>query len=397
MKVAVFPCGTEIGLEIGRSLRFDKNIELFGLSSVDCHGKFIYDNYYNGLPYVNNPMFFVRLGEFKREHGIDLVIPANDMALEYFALNGQPTFHPVQTILTCSEKSKTYKALDGVVRVPKMYTSTNYQLPCFLKPNKGHSGIGCKKIETDGEMAIHWNGELILEYCEGDEFTVDCFTVDNELLFCSPRTRQNIRTGISAESETKHDDGLLFDMAYVIQSVIEFNGAWFFQVKKKGDEYVLMEVAARIGGSSGLNRSLGVNLPLMDIYNYQGYEIDDVWEEETKISRSLSVRAEIPKVTNIYIDLDDTLTLKGRVNWQVMAFIYKYKYTHNIHLLTRNKDPYRILQEHGITTQTFKTICIVKADQRKADFVKDGLLIDDSYNERKDCLSMDVHSLDLYL
>ena len=344
-------------------------------------------------------MFFVRLGEFKRENGIDLVIPANDMALEYFALNGQPTFHPTQTILTCSEKLRTYKALENVVRVPKMYTSTNYQLPCFLKPNKGHSGIGCKKIETDGEMAIHWNGELILEYCEGDEFTVDCFTQNGELKYCIPRTRENIRTGISAISDTANTRAVLCLTEYAkdINGVLELNGAWFFQVKKKGDEYVLMEVAARIGGSSGLNRSIGVNLPLMDIYNYQGYGLEYGQEEETKISRSLSVRAELPKVTDIYIDLDDTLILKGRVNWQVMAFIYKYKYNHNIHLLTRNKDPYRILQEHGITTQTFKTICIVKADQRKVDFVKDGLLIDDSYNERKDCLGMDVHSLDLYL
>ena len=398
MKIAVFPCGTEIGLEIGRSLRFDKNIELFGLSSIDCHGKFIYDRYYTNLPFVNDPMFFVYLGEFKREYGIDLVIPANDITLEYFALNEQPTYHDHKTIMTCSRKSRTYKTLKDVVRTPEQYTVDSHPYECFLKPDEGHSGINCHHITSDAQFTANYNGQLIMEYLEGEEFTVDCFTQGSKLIYAHPRTRENIRTGISAVSETAHKDyPFLVDNASRINDALTFNGAWFCQFKKAKGELVLMEVAARIGGSTGINRANGINLPLADIYNYMGSEVELSLLGDAKISRSLSVRAELPEVEDIYIDIDDTLILNNRVNWQVMAFIYKYRNEVNIHLLTRNKDPYSVLDSHGLRCDLFKSICIAKSDQRKADYVKGGMLVDDSWSERQGCFGVDLHSLDLYL
>ena len=44
-KVLVFPCGSEIGLEIYRSLKYNKDFELIGGASVNDHGEFIYENY----------------------------------------------------------------------------------------------------------------------------------------------------------------------------------------------------------------------------------------------------------------------------------------------------------------------------------------------------------------
>lgn len=397
MKIAVFPCGTEIGLEIGRSLRFEKNIELIGLSSVDCHGKFIYDNYRSDAPYITDERFLPWLRSFRLDNNIDIVIPANDAVLEYFALNDQPTYHPKETILTCASKSKTYEALKDVVRVPIQYTANNHPYECFLKPDKGHSGIGCYHITSDAQFDAHYNGQLILEYCEGEEFTVDCFSVDGKLIYSLPRIRDNIRSGISATTqEVMCLDSIITS---AIMSEIEFNGAWFYQFKLKDNKPVLMEVAARIGGSSGSSKTIGVNLPLMDIHNHLGSSIDINRENlnGVRISRSLSVKSELPEVDNIYIDLDDTMILKGVVNWQIMAFIYKYKDKKNIHLLTRNKNPYKVLDEYRLSIDLFKTICVCKSDQQKADFVKDGLLIDDSWNERKDCMSIDPNSVDLYL
>ena len=45
INVLVFPCGSEIGLEVNNSLKYDKHINLYGLSSVPCHGKFVFQNY----------------------------------------------------------------------------------------------------------------------------------------------------------------------------------------------------------------------------------------------------------------------------------------------------------------------------------------------------------------
>ena len=43
--VLVFPCGSEIGLEIHNALKYSKDFNLFGGSSVDDHGKYVYKNY----------------------------------------------------------------------------------------------------------------------------------------------------------------------------------------------------------------------------------------------------------------------------------------------------------------------------------------------------------------
>ena len=46
LNVLIFPGGTEIGLEIYRSLRYVKNINIFSASSnVKNHGPFIYNNH----------------------------------------------------------------------------------------------------------------------------------------------------------------------------------------------------------------------------------------------------------------------------------------------------------------------------------------------------------------
>jgi hypothetical protein len=381
-------------LELHRSLGFEKDIELFGISSTPCHGRFSYDNYTASAPFVTSPDFFVWLGQFKRDNGIDIVIPANDIALEHFAMNGQQTYHPHSTIYTCARKSRTYDKLQSVVRCPERYTQDTMPDEVFLKPDKGHSGYDCHHV-TKYQLPFAYNGHLILEYCEGDEYTVDCFTQAGRLIYCQARTRQQIVKGISGVSVAVADHRFKA-LAERINSAMDFNGAWFCQFKMKGDEPVLMEVAARIGGSSGLNRAIGVNLPLADVFNWMGVDVTFAPNGAGAIYRSLSVRAELP-TGDIFIDLDDTLILKGRVNWQVVAFIFKYRDSRRIHLLTRNRDPFKVLEGYGLSASIFATVCVVKPDQRKCDYVGDGLLIDDSFSERKDCQSIDPNSISIYL
>ncbi len=42
MKLLVFPCGSEIGLEVARAFVGIKGVELVGASSVDDHGRYVY-------------------------------------------------------------------------------------------------------------------------------------------------------------------------------------------------------------------------------------------------------------------------------------------------------------------------------------------------------------------
>jgi len=55
--VLVFPCGSEIGLEIYRSLSKSIHFNIIGASSIDDHGKFIFQNYIGDAPFVEDANF----------------------------------------------------------------------------------------------------------------------------------------------------------------------------------------------------------------------------------------------------------------------------------------------------------------------------------------------------
>ena len=55
--ILVFPCGSEIGLEVYRSLKNSTYFNLIGGSSIDDHGRFVFDNYISGIPYVTDACF----------------------------------------------------------------------------------------------------------------------------------------------------------------------------------------------------------------------------------------------------------------------------------------------------------------------------------------------------
>ena len=141
-KILVFPCGSEIGLEIHRSLQWCKNIALYGVSSVKSnHGRCVYKNYIEGIPFVDDPEFLSKLNEIIEEYEIDFVYPAHDSVVLRLAENQDSLIcdviaSPVQTCRICRSKLLTYKAFDSKLKVPKRYSmgDKEYEFPIFLKP-----------------------------------------------------------------------------------------------------------------------------------------------------------------------------------------------------------------------------------------------------------------------
>jgi NADPH:quinone reductase-like Zn-dependent oxidoreductase len=76
--VLVFPCGSEIGLEIVKSLRKTIHFKIFGASSVDDHGRFVCKNYIENVPYVEDENFIKKINEIVKKHKIDFIFPAHD-------------------------------------------------------------------------------------------------------------------------------------------------------------------------------------------------------------------------------------------------------------------------------------------------------------------------------
>ena len=402
-KVLVFPCGSEIGLEIYRSLNVSTHFELYGGASVDDHGKFVYPNYIGGIPYVDDPNFISKINDVITDHKIDLIFPAHDDVLVKLAqaeaageLKAKVVTSNLKTCEITRSKQKTYQCFSGVIPTPTVYKSPKdvqkADLPVFLKPDVGQGSKGTHKAATVEEIEFYRRKDpslLIVEYLPGKMYTVECFTDrTGKLLFCEGRERARVMNGISVSSFTVEDTRFQ-DLAGKINNTLNFRGAWFFQVKQNyRGELVLMEIAPRIAGTSALARNKGVNLSLLSLFDALEQEVSVFANKyELTIDRSLEAafRHNI-RYNHVYIDFDDTVIFENMVNPKVIAFIYQcINKNIKVHLITRHKN---ILNESLKTNHlegVFDDLIWLKKGEDKHMYIKeeDAIFIDDSFAERK--------------
>lgn len=398
-RVLVFPCGTEIGLEIHQALRWSTHVELFGASSVSSnHGKFVYKNYFEGLPFVGEPDFLRAINEVVTTHHIDFICPAHDdavLALAEYAdrLACRVIGSPVETCRVCRSKNKTYDTFASLLPVPARFDPSRADLPfpVFVKPDVGQGSKGAAVAKTRKQLDLLLDSgvsNLVLEYLPGPEFTVDCFTDRaGALRFVGARTRDRIVNGISVDTSPVPTEPFQ-PIAETINRSLKFRGAWFFQMKERASgERVLMEIAPRIAGGMALFRCLGVNFPLLSVF-----DASDIDVAVTPLRHSLHMdRALINRYQSnlqydsVYIDLDDTIIRDGRLNPWIVAFLVQARSAgKKIHLISRHAaDIAATLREHRIES-FFDSVTHLAPGQPKSDAVTDAsaIFIDDSFSER---------------
>lgn len=397
--ILVFPCGSEIGLDIFDGVKYSTYFHLIGASSVDDHGKYVYKDYVGGVPFVTDPSFGNVIRKIVHERKIDAVFPATDMAITCLKRIedeiGCPVItSPLATTELCLSKQETYMALCHIVRTPAVYSSVPGVFPVFVKPAIGHSSIGAKKIKTQAELdnALAENPDLlVLEYLPGQEYTVDCFTdKEGTLLFCRARKRNRIKDGISVNTTFVEDQEPFRQFAQSINSAVSFRGAWFFQVKKTANgELCLLEVAARFGGSSILCKAIGVNLPLMSLFDAFGYTVKiQQADYDVELDRALGNRFKCGiEYDTVYVDYDDCLILDARtVNVKLVEFLYEcLNQGKKLVLLTKHDgnldDELKKFRLSGL----FDEIIHLEDGQEKYPYINGtgAIFIDDSFAERQ--------------
>ena len=401
-KILVFPCGSEIGLEIYRSLAFSSHIDLFGASSTDDHGKFVYEKYIGNLPFIDAENIIYYLRKIIQENRIDAIYPTMDSVirkLKYYEkeLGCKVISSEVNTTKICFSKSKTYKHVNKYIKVPLVYSSIEKikSYPVFIKPDVGYGTRDVCMADNEA-TAVNFifknEGKklLITEYLPGVEYTVDCFTDRyGELRFVGPRVRSRISNGISVNSKPI-DNNLEFKIiAQKISKAIEFRGAWFFQLKEdKNKKLTLLEIAARLGGSSGLYRNLGINFALLSIFDAFNIDVEILLNQyDIELDRALSNKFKLNIIFDtIYIDLDDCLLLNHKVNIELIKFLYKsINEEKHIILITKHKEDLSYtLKKYRLAELFDETINIDLSDEKFNYIVKkNAIFIDDSYHERK--------------
>ena len=397
-RVLVFPGGTEIGLEVRAALAHRRDIELFS-AGVDGpgHARFAFRTH-DVVPDVREGGWIEPLNRVISSRGIDLVIPAHDDAVLALAENADAidalvVGSPVETCRVARSKRATYRALSGVVPVPRVHDDPGRidAFPVFAKPDRGQGSTGARIVRDRAELALALadGSGLVTEMLPGDEHTIDCFS-DRErgLLFAGPRRRVATRSGISVHG-VPVDDPELQDQARRIAGRLAFHGAWFFQTRRDAHGvHRLLEVAPRIAGTMALHRALGVNFPLLSVYEALrlpvGIHVNDV---RVEIDRALVNRYRHDlRYSTVYVDLDDTLVVRGRVDAGLVAFLFQsLNEGRRIVLITRHAGDLDGLLGRLRLVGLFDAVVRVAGHEEKADHIvePDAILIDDSFRERR--------------
>ncbi len=403
-KVLVYPCGTEIGLEIFRAVNNSIHFELYGGSCSYDHGRFVYNNHIDDLPFISDSSDENDIKDFIKaieKYSFDFIYPATDSVVFKFA---QYKHLFKKEIIVCPDfetaevtrsKLKTYTKFQNIISTPKYYSKDISDFPVFIKPDVGQGSVGATKINSKEELSYHLGNAnknmLILEYLPNKEYTIDCFTNnEGELIFCQPRTRRRIKSGISVNTYNLTEDPRFTIIAQLINKNLKQRGGWFFQVKEKADgELVLLEIASRIAGTSEITRANGVNLPLMTLHLYNGNPINDILNNHLKIEVDRALKG-IYKINysykNVYIDYDDTIIVNNKVNTDIIKLLYKcINNGCKIILITRHSGPLNESLSNFRLQGLFDKIIHLDKNEDKCRFIEanESIFIDDSYGERK--------------
>lgn len=410
INILVFPCGSEIGLDIYHALKYSRFFHLIGGSSVDDHGKFVFDDYIGNIPSIYDYNFISEIKKIVKEREIKLIYPSMDSVIAELMkhendLGCKIVSSPLETTLISLSKELTYKTLDETVRIPKEYSLNDKDIPfpVFVKPIVGYGSRGTKLISNYDELLLYLSGKedqyLILEYLPGNEYTVDCFTDRHgQLRYSAARRRNRIKNGISVNTSFVKDQRPFLDISSKINETLKFRGAWFYQVKEDSfGNLCLMEIASRIGGSSLLTSSIGVNLALLSVFDILDYDVEIQSNDySVELDRALdAVYKTDLNFDTVYVDFDDCLILDDSlVNTELVSFLYKcINNKKSIILLSKHAGNLDEDLEHFRLHNIFDQIIHLKQDEDKCNFMtaNRGIFIDDSFSERSH-----VHSIKGY-
>ena len=398
INVLIFPCESNSN-ELHDALSYCFNVNLFGGSSVRRHGAFIYKNYYHDLPYVKSEGFLEAFNDYLDKNNIDVIMPTHDSIALFMAEHADEVHaivvqSDVRTNRICRSKIQTHSCFNDCDFVPIRYTNEyDVVYPAFAKPDVGEGGHGAFIANNAKELdIIDFQNYLVTEFLPGDEVTVDCLTDKNGKLVCIlPRTRERIFGGIAVNSRSLEATKEIRRIAEIINSRLSFTGLWYFQLK--GDingEMKLMEISTRCAGTMCVSRARGYNLPLLTVYTAMGYDISVVNESmEVEMDRALIARYNMHlDYDTVYIDFDDTITLREEINPLAMFFLYQ---CHNkgikVVLLTRHiKDIHESLAKYAVSENLFSSIVYVPENEPKSSCITEpkSIFIDNMFKERQE-------------
>lgn len=397
INVLIFPAGEINSVELHDALASCVNVNVFGASSIDRHGSYVFESYINGLPMITDVSFIDEFNALIHENKIGVVFPTHDTVAAFLTNNADKIDAKIisadeRTCAICRDKLKTYETLRGCDFVPQLYDKIS-TYPVFIKPKEGQGGVGARAVFSVKDIPdVDWDDYVICEYLPGKEYTVDCLTDKNgNLRFISPRSRQRVMAGVSIAGEIEELTPEIQHIAEEINKRLSFMGLWWFQIKQNEQgQWKLLEVSTRCAGTMALTRARGINLPLLSVYAAMGHDIMlEPNNYHVKMDSSLIRRYRIAyEYDTVYFDFDDTITLRGKINLKAVWFLYQCQnLKKKVILLTKHeREIYETMRFYHVDKGLFSEIIHIKPDEKKSKYInpQKAIFIDNAYQERHD-------------
>lgn len=402
LNVLVLPAGSEGASEVFQALRNEVGILLHGASTRVDHGDLLFQRLLPGIPAVQDPGFFKALGAAVQAHGIDAIFPCHDTVAEVLAVGrdriaARVVCSSAEVAAICRSKFRCHGLVEDTVFAPQRHLGAPpvEAFPVFVKPDRGEGGKGTALLSDPAAYERFFREQdrstyLVTEHLPGAEYTVDCFSDRHGVLrFVGPRGRDRVWAGVSVRTATVEVDPFR-PLAELLHDRLRPRGLWFFQVKRDAAGAIkLLEVSTRTASSMGLYRQLGVNLPLLALCDALDQEVDLQLDPRSAVmDRALDAVYVLDLAySEVYIELDDTLVVNGRVVPQALTFLYQCRARGvRVVLLTRHiGDPRATLERWAISPALFDAVVRVAPDEEKAVHVRSdrAVFIDGSPHERR--------------
>jgi hypothetical protein len=401
VNVLVFPCGSENASEIHQALMHSIHVNLFGASSVDDHGRFLFARYVGDLPRIDAPEFDAKFASLLAQWGIQLVFATHDSVQHYLsarvaAWNVALVNGDTNASRTSRQKSLTYGLFSDQPWTPTVYRSVEHvqHWPVVVKPDMGQGGQGVSLVQTAAQAdaaSAQLEAPLLVEYLPGEEITVDCFTDRNRrIVWVGPRTRERVRAGIAMRCRPMPLSAEVETIAHLINQRLTLRGPWFFQLKKDHrGAWKLLEISCRVAGAMVTQRARGVNLPLMAVLDFMRRDVMALpLSGVNLVERRITTLAQLDEdFDTVYVDFDETVIKDGKAIPSTLYFLYRMlDKGKRLVLITRHVgDPLHALVEARIDSKLFDEIIHLDNGEKKSAFIHGrAIFVDNHFPERLD-------------
>lgn len=295
INVLVTSAGVATAVNVISALRLSKKYQ-FKIVAIDASkyasGLYLADKYYL-VPTINNPYYFEKIVDICKKECIDIIFPLFSKEISIFAekakflkeLNFKLLLPEPKIVEICDNKVKFYQFLENYgfcfpKLIKKPIDNNQVKFPLFMKPIKGSSTKNSFKIENPIELnyfLYKYPDNLIQEFIEGKEYTIDCLAIEGRTIAAIPRIRLNVKDGKTIVGKTiKHLK--IIELSEELIKNLKFHGPCNIQIIENnfGDCFIIEMNPRLAAGGLPLSVRSGVNIPELIVDYLMGNQIQPI-------------------------------------------------------------------------------------------------------------------------